>query len=69
LKKKKEVGERKKKKQVRSYREKRSHNASRVFGEQKDVSAIISTKMLAHASHFRDVCSDFRLIKCFSVLR
>ena len=33
LKKKKEVGERKKKKQVRSYREKRSHNAARVFEE------------------------------------
>ena len=31
LKKKKEVGERKKKKQVRTYREKRSHNAARVF--------------------------------------
>ena len=62
LKKKKEVGERKKKKQVRSYREKRSHNAARVFKEQKDANAIISTKMLVKHSHFRDVLSVFRLI-------
>ena len=62
LKKKKEVGERKKKKQVRSYREKRSHNAARVFGVKNIVCAIISTKMLVKHSHFRDVLSVLRLI-------
>ena len=68
-KKKKEVGERKKKKQVRSYREKSSHNASRVFGEQKDVSAIISTKMLVKHSHFRNILSVFSLDLSFRELR
>jgi len=53
------------KKRVQTYRQNRSHNAARGFIEQKDVCAIISTKILAHASHFRDVgwkvmfCVDF----------
>ena len=62
LKKKKEVGERKKKKQVRSYREKFAQKDERIFKEHNDASAIISTKMLVKHSHFRDVCSVFRLI-------
>ena len=52
LKKKKEVGERKKKKQVRTYRENRSKKSARGFKEQKDVSAIISKKMLIHIRIF-----------------
>ena len=48
-----ECGERKKKKQVRSYREKRSHNAARVFKGQKGCTMrTFLQKCLAHARIF-----------------
>jgi len=34
----------------------------RILGCKNDASAVISTKMLVKHSHFRDVCSVFRLI-------
>ena len=59
LKKKKEVGERKKKKRVRSYSENSLKSRSEFWVVKKDASAVISTKMLAHASHFRVIYSVF----------
>ena len=61
LKKKKEVGERKKKKQVRSFPENSLKIRSEFWVVKKDVTAVISTKMLVKHSHFRDVCSVFTL--------
>ena len=40
----------------------RSKSASEVLRDKIIVCAIISTKMLVKHSHFRDVCSVFRLI-------
>jgi len=61
LKKKKEVGERKKKKQVRSFPENSLKSRSEFWVVKKDVTAVISIKMLVKHSHFRDVCSVFTL--------
>jgi len=62
LKKKKEVGERKKKKRVRSYSENSLKSRSEFWVVKKDATAVISTKMLVKHSHFRGVLSVFRLI-------
>ena len=61
LKKKKEVGERKKKKQVRSFPENSLKIRSEFWVVKKDATAVISTKMLVKHSHFRGVCSVFTI--------
>jgi len=59
--KKKETNQRKKKERVRSSTENSLKSRSEFWVVKKDATAIISTKMLAHASHFRDALSVFLL--------
>jgi len=62
LKKKKEVGERKKKKQVRSFPENSLKSTSEFWVVRNYVIAVISIKMLVKHSHFRDVGFVFRIV-------
>ena len=50
-----------KKKRVLSYSENSLKSRSEFWVVKKDVTAVISTKMLVKHSHFRDVCSVFTL--------